>query len=191
MSAAALVVVATVSCGSSSRPEPSVAPRYPNVFGTAIAEQPDHGGDLFVPRHGVVTLTLADGRRLVVPPSVDTLGATGLLCRTRNLNRADGSYAPPCRLQLRAVHGRAVWLRVIGTATVGMAVSGSPRWLVLADGTAVPMPAPPRRPVVNCPSVKDSGRVEVFSRVHHLVRFEVDDDGTLARVDCQKSIDVK
>jgi hypothetical protein len=33
--------------------------------------------------------------------------------------------------------------------------------------------------------------VKVFSRTHHLVRVEVNDDGTLARVDCLSSTKVK
>jgi hypothetical protein len=149
-----------------------------------VALQPDNGGEFFAPRHGDVTLTLSDGQRLVVPPSVKTPGAKGLLCRTRALNRANGTYAPPCHLQALVKHGRAVWIEVIGAGIVGTAVMGSDRWLVLSDGTAVPLPLPPRRPLVNCRALDRSNKVEVFNRRHHLVRVEVNDDGRLARVDC-------
>lgn len=153
-----------------------------------MALRPDNGGELFVPRHGAVTLTFSDGRRLVVPSSVETHGATGLLCRTRDLNRAGGTYGSPCRLQAFVANGRARWIEVIGAARVGTAVMGSDRWLVLADGTALPLPSPPRYPAVNCRGIVRSGRVDGFNHAHHLVRVEVGDDGMLARVDCVSSL---
>ena len=179
----------TTACGSSGAPAgASAPPQYPNLVGTAVAAQPDNGGNLSAPRHGLVILTLSNGKRLVVPSSVETPGTRGLLCRTHDLNHSDGTYAPPCRIQAFVSHGRAVWLRVIGADTVGTAVSGSNRWLALSDGTALPLPAPPRRPQVNCRALGYAVSVEVFSHTHHLVRVEVNDDGTLARVDCVSSM---
>jgi hypothetical protein len=156
-----------------------------------VAEQPDNGGDLRVARHGDVTLTLSDGRRLVLPSTVKTPGVRGLLCRTRNLNRADGSTASPCHLQAFVAHGRAVWLQVVGKDMVGTAVMGSDRWLALADGTALPLPSSPRHPLVNCRGLDRSDSVKVFSHTHHLVLVSTNDDGTVARVSCLSSDHVK
>ena len=153
-----------------------------------MALQPDNGGELRVPLHGAVTLTLSDGRRLIVASSTETPGATKLMCRTRNQDHSDGTYASPCRLQAFVVRGRAVWIEVIGEDYVGTAVSGSKRWLVLGDGTALPLPKAPRLPAVNCHGLDGATRVTVFTRVHHLVRVEVNEDGTLARVDCLTSL---
>jgi len=187
--AVTFVAIATTSCGHrTTRGLAVVAPRYPNVFGTAVAERPDAAGNFFAPRGHDVTLTLSDGRRLVVPSSVETPGARGLLCRTREIRRADGTYAPPCRLQAFVSRGRAVWLDVIGAARVGTAVRGSGRWLVLADGTAIPLPARPRHPLVNCPGRNGPSGIDRFTRNHQLVRVSVDEVGTLARVDCLATV---
>lgn len=186
---AVLVLFAASACGSGPAARSvTQPPRYPNFVGTAVALRPDNGGEFFAPQHDAVTLTFADGRRLVVPRSVQTLGARGLLCRTRDLNRADGTYGPPCHLQAFVANGRARWIEVIGAARVGMAVMGSDRWLVFSDGTALPLPAPPRYPAVNCRGIVRSGRVDGFNHAHHLVRVEVGNDGTLARVDCLSSL---
>ncbi len=92
--AAVLVAFASSSCGNSAaQGSDAVRPRYPNVFGTAVAEQPDNGGDFFAPRHGEVTLTLSDGRRLVVPSSVETPGARAPIESSCRLERARSSLS--------------------------------------------------------------------------------------------------
>jgi hypothetical protein len=190
--ATVLLAVVTTSCGAGKAgSSSSVPPRYPNVFGNAVAEQPDNGGEFFAARHGDVTLTLSDGRRLVVPSSAKTPAAAGLLCRTRDKNRADGTSSSPCRVQAFVAHGRAVWVDVIGDGRVGTAVMGSDRWLVLSDGLALPLPTAPGRPSVNCRGLDLSSGLTAFNRKHHLVRVEVDDNGTLARVDCLSSTKMK
>jgi hypothetical protein len=187
-STAALLVLVAGACGSNTSRARIVPPRFPNAFGTVVATDPDNGGEVFAHAAGDVSLRLSDGRRFVLPPAAAPPGASGLLCRTRAVSRADGTYAPPCHVQTLVTHGRAAWLEVMGAGTVGTAVAGSARWLVLADGTAVPMPSARRRPVINCPTVAGLQSIDDFTHRNHLVRVSVDDDGTLARVDCLSSM---
>jgi len=183
---ALLVTLAAGACASRTRVVP---PQFPNLFGTIVSSDPDNDGEVFAHGQTDVTLRLSDGRRFVLPPSAAVPGeaqpgATHLLCRTRAINRADGTYAPPCRVQALVTRGRARWVRVIGAGMVGTAVRGSARWLVLADGTAIPTPMPPNRPSVRCPTDHNLKSVEPFTHRHHLVRVEAAADGTLARVSC-------
>jgi hypothetical protein len=181
----AACIALTQACSGASRLH-VVPPRYPNLVGTVVASRPDTGGEVFARSKGDVTLILQDGQRFVLSPSTTTFGVRGLLCRTRDVSRADGTYAPPCRFEAYVVGGRARWVEVIGAATVGTAVGGSAQWIVLADGTAIPMPRPPSQPLVNCPS-SGVASVESFTRRHRPVRITVNDNGSLARVDCLSS----
>lgn len=191
----AAVILLTIAAGACTPRTRVVPPHYPNVFGTVVRSEPDNDGEVFAHGQSDVTLILSDGRRFVLPPSAANPGfSTGrarvLLCRTRDVNRLDGSYASPCKVQARVTGGRASWIRVI-SGTHGTAVAGSPKWLALADGTAIPMPKPPTLPLVHCPNDGAVTSVEAFTHRHHPVRVEVDADGTLARVDCLSSLSQK
>jgi hypothetical protein len=142
---------AATGCGANHRAA-TVRPRYPDYYGVAVGQEPSLDGELTPHRTQAVTLTFADGRRILVPasatyyPTWDTVG-----CRTTSPIQADGSCSSPCQLQVGlATDGRARWVRSFGSSGscghVGPVTTQGPiafvtrRWLVTNDGTALPLP---------------------------------------------------
>jgi hypothetical protein len=186
----AVPLLLVAGCASTRRSETAASSRYPNLYGTVIASRPDEGGEVYLHDARTVSLRLADGRTFVLDPST-TSPATSttrrlLLCRTRDKNRSDGSYAPPCHIEAFVDDGRARWITVLGEDIVGTAVGGTPQWLLLSDGTVVPLrsPRPPALRVCHPPITS----IASFKRHHHLIRAEIGDDSTVTRIYCLSSL---
>jgi hypothetical protein len=144
-----VLAACTASCGS--KRHEAVSPLYPDYYGVAITQQPSLDGEFPARRVTDVTLTFADGRRILVPSSarfLPTWNTEG--CRTERPSRVDGSCNYPCQLQVGlASRDRAQWVRLLTSSrgcgrvgppkTTGPIESVDSHWLVTQDGTAIPI----------------------------------------------------